>query len=482
MILGIDQGTTGSTAILLDESGHLLASHTAAVPQHFPKPGWVEHDPEEIWVSVESAVRGCLEKAKRSSSDIHAIGITNQRETLSLFDHRRALHRFIVWQDRRTSADCRRLDKHMGLVRKISGTPIDPYFSSTKIRWLLKQLKIRRASQDLRFRTIDSYLLQRLCGEDAMECSNAHRTQLLDLRRAVWSDRLLDVFQVPKSLCPPIIPSEGFSFKTQALGFLPKGIPVVAALGDQQAALFGQGAWKKGAGKITYGTGSFILIHTGDTPVVSKRDLVSTIALQPSSGKTQYALEGSVFVCGAWVQWLRDQLGMISTSAEIEALARESVDSDGVLVVPALTGLGAPFWRASARGLIAGLTRGSHRGHIAYASIEGLAFQNRALIDSLKDEGIKLRLSNWRVDGGAAKNNLLLEIQSQLLNAVVLRPKNLEATATGVAYLAGLSKKHWSLSDIEKLWELDQKFEPQKSRSQKLERRYQEWRRLAELS
>jgi glycerol kinase len=475
MILGIDQGTTGSTAVLLSEDGRPLSSATAAVPQHFPKPGWVEHDPDEIWQSVESAVSAALHKVSRPSSDIRLIGLTNQRETVSLFHEGRALHRFLVWQDRRTADGCMKLAKYSKEIRRLSGTPIDPYFSSTKIRWLLDHLKIKRPGRGLRFRTIDSFLFERLCGVDAIECTNAHRTQLMDLKKLQWSSRLLDIFKIPESLCPPIVPSEGFEFKTKALGFLPAGIPVVAALGDQQAALFAQLGWNSGEGKITYGTGSFILVNTGEKPVHSKSELVSTVALQRKNGKATYALEGSVFICGAWIQWLRDQLQMIGKSSEIEELAMSVPDSEGVLVVPALTGMGAPFWNPKARGLVGGLTRGTNRGHIARASLEALAFQNLALINAIKKDAPQIKFSEWKVDGGASQNNLLMQIQADSLQKRILRPQNLEATATGAALLAAQSRGLLSDKEIKSLWKADRVFEPQKSIAAALTNKYLAW-------
>lgn len=482
MILGIDQGTTSTRAVLLNERGRLLGSFSSSVPQHFPQPGWVEHDPDDIWKSVGAAIQGALNKLGRKASEIQCIGITNQRETVSLFEDQRALHRFIVWQDRRTAEDCKKLAPYHSKIEKLSGTPIDPYFSSTKIKWLLKKLKIRRPSAGLRFRTIDSFLFSKLCGQDAIEATNAHRTQLLDLEKVEWSQKLLELFEIPQSLCPAIVPSEGIPFKTKNCEFLPDGIPVTAALGDQQAALFGQLAWTRGSGKITFGTGSFILVHTGNRPLRSKQKLVSTLARVRKNGAVDYALEGSVFISGAWIQFLRDQLKLISSSDEIEALALGCESSEGVMVFPGLSGFGAPFWKPAARGGILGLTRGSQRAHVARASLEALAFQNYALIDSIQKDSPGFKMKEWKVDGGAVKNNLLLQIQSDLLKTDIIRPQNLEATGTGIALLAGSAHGLLSLEEIKEQWRLDQHFQPDPANTKKLRDQYQKWRETLDHS
>ncbi len=474
MILGIDQGTTGSTAILLSQDGSFLGSFTAAVPQHFPQPGWVEHEPSEIWKSVTDAIKGVLKKVSKPASEISVIGITNQRETVSLFDDHTPLHRFIVWQDRRTADVCKKLERHKGTVRNLSGLPIDPYFSATKISYLLKKVPNAKKIKKLRFRTIDSFLFSKFSGEDAIEVTNASRTSLLNLKTLQWDERLFDIFSVPSHIAPPIISSEGFEYRTKNLDFLPDGIPIRAALGDQQAALFGQLGWKKGDGKITYGTGSFILLNTGNKFIRSKNNLVSTVALQLKSGQTTYALEGSAFISGAWIQWLRDNLKMISDSAESEALASQVDSSAGVIIIPALSGMGAPFWKPDMRGGILGLTRGSNRMHIARASLEALCFQNKALIESMVRDYRGLKPS-WRVDGGAVKNNLLLQLQANILGTKIIRPQNLEATATGVALLAAYSHQLLSLNDIQRLWQQDQIFSPQSTKKSELEKNYHAW-------
>jgi glycerol kinase len=478
MFLGIDQGTTGSTAVLLSKKGSPLAKFTAAVPQHFPRPGWVEHDPEEIWRSVKAAIVGAIRKSGTDPKQIQSIGITNQRETVSVFRGSKPLHRFIVWQDRRTTESCEELKDFENLVRNKTGLPIDPYFSATKIRWLMKRLKLS-AKTPFRFRTIDSFLLERMTGADKIEATNASRTSLMNLKSLRWDRDLFELFQIPFSSAPEIIPSEGFEFRTKGLDFLPDGIPIRAALGDQQAALFGQMGWDRGAGKITYGTGSFILLNIGDRPVVSKNGLVTTLAIQWSSQKKSYALEGSAFICGAWIQWLRDQLQILQSSDESEKLARLVSDSAGVMIVPALAGMGAPFWRPRLRGAILGLTRGSNRHHIARASLEALCFQNKALVDAMKLDLPKLKPS-WRVDGGAVKNNLLLQIQANLLGTKIVRPRNLEATATGVALLAAFSGNFLSLSEIERQWKKDRLFSPQVIEKRKLLESFRHWLSVVE--
>lgn len=474
MILGIDQGTTGSTAVLLSDKGKLLAKKNIPFRQHYPQAGWVEHDPQEIWSSVAQAVSAVLSESGQKPSAIACIGITNQRETVTLFEGDKALHPFIVWQDRRTQDLCEKLSRYEKTVRRRSGTPIDPYFSSTKIHWLRKKLKLSKKNSKIRFRTIESFLIHKMTGADVIEATNAHRTQLLSLKKGKWDSELFSLFDVPENYAPEVIPSEGFSFQTKGLSFLPDGIPICAALGDQQAALFGQLGFKAGQGKMTYGTGAFILCHTGDKPVHSRNQLVSTIARQPADGSTQYALEGSAFICGAWVQWIRDEMKWIETSDEIEALANQCENSYGVMVIPALTGMGAPFWKAKLRGSIQGLTRGTTKAHMARASLEALAFQNKALAEAMAQDA-PVKKIEWKVDGGAVKNNLLMQIQSDVMNQKLIRPLNLEATGTGVAFLAGLSHGLFSMSDIEKFWEKDKEFLPHKKNVKFYRDLYRDW-------
>lgn len=472
MILAIDQGTTSSRAIIMNNQGRLVGSHQIAIAQHYPKPGWVEHDPRDIWKSVEGCIRGALKKSGVSASKIAAIAITNQRETVSVFDNEKPLHRFIVWQDRRTAEACQKLSRYKSEVLKRAGLPIDPYFSASKIRWIQKKLQLSKNKSSLRFRTIDSFLIQKLTSEDAIEATNASRTSLFNLKSCEWDQSLFEVFDVPTRYAPPVYPSEDLGLVTKNLGFLPDGIPVQAVLGDQQAALYGQLGHQPGAGKITYGTGSFILLNTGSKPVISKSGLVSTLAILTHDRKKSYALEGSAFVSGAWIQWLRDQLKMIPNSEASEKLARSIKSSGGVMIVPALAGMGAPFWLPNARGAILGLTRGTGRAEIARASLEALAFQNRALVDAMKDDTHGLKIL-WKVDGGAVKNDLLMQMQADILHSNIFRPKNLEATATGVALLAGVSMGIFTTKDLEKIWKLDRVFRP--TSSKEIERSYSNW-------
>ena len=480
MILGVDQGTTGTTAVLLNDKGRLLGKATAAVEQFFPRPGWVEHDPEQIWKTVGAAVTKVLRATGKSAKKIRCIGLTNQRETVSVFKGAKPLHRFIVWQDRRTAEHCANLKRYESTVALRSGLPIDPYFSATKIKWIQDKLSLNSNDKDLRFRTIDSFLLYRMTGSDVTEVTNASRTSLLSLRELSWAADLFDIFGLPQSWAPRVIASQFEGFLTKGLSFLPDGIPVSAALGDQQAALFGQGGWNQGDGKITFGTGSFVLMNTGSAPILSKNRLVSTVALQWKSGEALYALEGSAFICGAWIQWLRDQMRFFKKSADVEPLAKQAKSSGGVFVLPALSGWGAPFWSPQARGEIVGLTRGSNVGHIARASLEAIAFQNRALVDAMRGEAHSSRVS-WKVDGGAVANNLLMQIQSDVLGLPLQRPRNLEATASGVALLAAHQRGILGLEDIQKSWKLDKEFKPSIQASE-LHNLYETWLSYAKRS
>lgn len=470
MILAIDQGTTSTRTILMNRRGRLISSSQIAIPQHFPRPGWVEHDPRDIWNSVRGTIQRALRSGNVRPQQIDGIALTNQRETVSLFENHRPLHRFIVWQDRRTTRECSRLKTYASTVLKRSGLPLDPYFSATKIAWIKKQLKIssRRA---VHFRTIDSFLIHQLTGVNAIEATNASRTSLLDLRRREWCDDLLEIFNVPRKFAPEVVTSEGLELKTRGLDFLPDGIPVTAVLGDQQAALFGQIGWKPGDGKITFGTGSFVLMNTGSRAVTSKNGLCSTLAIEWRDRRPEYAIEGSCFISGAWIQWLRDQIKIIESAFLSEKLARETDSAHDVLVIPALSGLGAPFWRPQLRGAILGLTRGTSRAHIMRASLEALAFQNRALIDAMIADTQNKR-GVWMVDGGAVRNDLLLQIQADLLQTTIIRPKNLEATALGVGWLGLKSLGFLSLSDIKKIWREDKRFVP--SRQKKNQKKNQE--------
>ena len=470
-LLAIDQGTTGSTALVMGIDGRTLGRESVELPQHFPKPAWVEHDPGEIAESVERAVAGALRRAGVSGADIAALGITNQRETTIVWDRAsgRPIARAIVWQDRRTSDECQRLRDagHESLVRERTGLVLDPYFSATKIAWLLDHQGVRARAEagELAFGTVDSYLIWSLAGGAAaraphvIEITNASRTSLMHLDTGAWDERLCELFRVPRALLPEIVPSTGELARTHGFAPLPDGIPITGVAGDQQAALFGQACFEPGDAKCTYGTGAFLVVNTGARRVRSRYGLLSTMAWQ-IAGETQYALEGSCFVAGAAVQWLRDGLGLIRSSAEVEALARSVSSSDGVVFVPALSGLGAPHWDPGARGLITGLTRGSNRAHIARATLEAIAFQVADLVTAIREDlaleqreagtgpqsrGVAGRISDERssvarirVDGGAAQNNLLMQFQSDISDLCIERPLDLESTARGAAMLAGV--------------------------------------------
>ncbi len=467
-ILALDQGTTGTTALLV---GHDLAVHgrvTVDFPQHYPRPSWVEHDAEEIWQSVREAVRLLLDRTGVAPGRIAALGLTNQRETTLLWERAsgRAVHPAIVWQCRRSAALCDEL-KAAGLepaVRAATGLVLDPYFSATKLAWLLREypeLQSAAAAGRLAFGTIDSFLAWRLSGGRAhvTDCSNASRTLLFNLASLEWDDGLLELFGVPRGVLPELAPSAAVHALTAGLDFLPDGIPLAGIAGDQQAALFGQACFAPGESKCTYGTGAFLLQNIGDQPLPSRHGLLTTVAWQVG-GRTSYALEGSAFVAGAAVQWLRDGLGLIPTAAASESLARQVPDSGGVIFVPALTGLGAPHWQSGARGLISGLTRGVTAAHLARATLEGIALQIHDLCRAMAvDRGAEL--SVLRVDGGAAQNDLLMQLQADLLELPVSRPRIVETTALGAAMLAGLAVGFWSSQqELAASWGEERRFLP----------------------
>ena len=467
-LLALDQGTSSSRALVFDRSGRLLASAQRELTQHYPQPGWVEHDAEEIWFGQAQCAREALAKA---GVKVAAIGITNQRETTVLWDRvtGEPLHKAIVWQDRRTADFCETL-RSQGLeprVRAITGLVLDPYFSATKLRWLLDNVpgaRERAARGELAFGTVDSWLLWKLTDGKvhATDASNASRTLLFDIHRGDWSDELLAAFDIPRSLLPEVKPSAGVY--GQAVEF---GIPIAGIAGDQQAALFGQAALTPGQAKNTYGTGCFLLMHTGNQARTSTQGLVTTRAAQVDAA-AQYALEGSVFVGGAVVQWLRDGLKAIGGSGEVQALAQSVPDAGGVVFVPAFAGLGAPYWRPDARGALLGLTRGTTQAHIARAALESIAFQSAALLAAMNaDVGARERLTELRVDGGASANDLLMQFQADLLGIPVLRPKVIETTALGAALLAGLGAGVYaSTQEIGAIWQLDRAFEPHMSRDE----------------
>lgn len=467
-LLALDQGTSSSRALVFGRDGRLLAVAQRELPQHFPQPGWVEHDAEEIWQHQIACAREAVAKA---GVKIAAIGITNQRETVVLWDRAtgRPLHHALVWQDRRTAAFCEQL-RQQGLeprVRALTGLVLDPYFSATKLRWLLDHVpgaRERAARGELAFGTIDSWLLWRLTEGrvHATDASNASRTLLFDIHRGDWSDELLAAFDIPRSLLPEVRPSAGVF--GQATEF---GVPIAGIAGDQQAALFGQAALQPGQAKNTYGTGCFLLMHTGNRAHTSTQGLITTRAAQVG-GAPQFALEGSVFVGGAVVQWLRDGLHAIGASHEVQALAGSVADAGGVVFVPAFAGLGAPYWRADARGALLGLTRGTTQAHIARAALESIAFQSAAVLAAMNaDVGVAERLTELRVDGGASANDLLMQFQADLLGIPVLRPRVIETTALGAALLAGIGAGVYASTDeIGALWQLDRAFEPRMSRDE----------------
>lgn len=468
-ILAIDQGTTGTTSLLIDKNLSILAKHNHEYPQYYPKPGWVEHDLNDIWNSTLASIRAVLEQSRIHAKDIAAIGITNQRETTCLWDRKKGtpLFKAIVWQCRRTADMCATLKKSgkEKIFRKKTGLLLDPYFSGTKIKWFLDtypDLYKQAKNNDLAFGTIDTFLVSKLTGNSVhvTDPSNASRTLLMDLKSLDWDEELLSILEIPKSILPQIKSSSEIYGKTLGVPELPDGIPISGIAGDQQSALFGQACFEPGQAKCTYGTGSFLLLNTGSKIIHSKYNLLTTVAWKINQ-KTTYALEGSAFIAGAAVQWLRDGLKIIQKSSDVEPLARQVDSSDGVVFVPALTGLGAPYWNSSARGLLTGMTRGTTSAHIARATLEGIAFQNYDLLISMqKDLGKKL--SSLKVDGGASVNTLLMQFQADILKTPVIRPKTIETTALGAASLAGLGIGFWSdLSEIQKTWKKDCVFTPQ---------------------
>ena len=468
VILAIDQGTTGTTVLAVDSKLQVIARCNREFRQIYPKPGWVEHDLSEIWGSTQATLAEVL-KDGLDPMRIAAIGITNQRETVGLWDRKTSnpIHNAIVWQCRRTSERCAQLKAagHEELVRHKTGLVLDPYFSGTKAEWLLDNVSGARARADkgeLAMGTIDTFLVWQLTGgkSHVTDVSNASRTMLFDLDRAEWDDQLLDLLRVPKTILPEVRSSSEVYGVTRGVSGIPEGIPIAGIAGDQQAARFGQACFEPGDVKCTYGTGAFVLINTGPKLVRSTHGVLSTAAwkLGPK-GAVEYAMEGSVFIAGAAVQWLRDGLGIIQKSSDVEALAASVESSGDVVFVPALVGLGAPHWKPEARGLIAGLTRDTTRAHIARATLEGIALQVDEVVSSMKsDAGGQIR--SLRVDGGAAANNLLMQMQADLLGQSVIRPKMIETTAAGAAFLAGLAVGLFGSKDeIRSSWQEDQRFE-----------------------
>lgn len=486
-ILAIDQGTTGSTVSLVNSQGEIIASSSEDFEQIYPKPGWVEHNPITIWKTIENCTKNVLSKSHIKPNAITAIGITNQRETVIVWDRKThdPVYNAIVWQCRRTTDFCKKLIRYKKTIQAKTGLVIDPYFSASKIRWILdfdKSIKKRADKGELAAGTIDSFLIWKLTNGEthATDVSNASRTQLMNIQKGVWDPELLKIFGVSESLLPKIVASSGVIGHTKGLSFLPDGIPISGVAGDQQAALFGQGCFEVGDAKCTYGTGSFLLMNSGKKMIHSKSGLLTTVAWKLKNQKDlTYALEGSVFICGASVQWLRDNLNLFEKSEDIEKLAFEVPDAGGVEFVPALTGLGAPYWNPEARGLLCGLTRGTLKSHIARATLEAMALQNaEVLLVMQKDLGKKLK--KLKVDGGASQNNLLMQIQSDYLNASISRPSNVETTSLGAAYLAGLGVGIWKdLSDIKKIWKEDRSFESHMTAKDR-ETRFKKWRKAIE--
>ncbi|TLD70269.1 glycerol kinase GlpK [Phragmitibacter flavus] len=467
-ILALDQGTTSSRAIVFAHDGSIIASAQQEFTQIFPQAGWVEHNAKEIWDSQLTTAREALEKAKLKAADIAAIGITNQRETAVIWDRKTGepIGNAIVWQDRRTSKFCDELKAagHGEIIQQRNGLVIDAYFAGSKVRWMLDNIpgaRDRANNGELAFGTIDSWLIWNLTNgkEHLTDVTNASRTMFYNLHENAWDDDLLKILDIPRQLLPEIRSSSEVYAET-AEGLFDAPIKIAGIGGDQQAALFGQNCFKRGMAKNTYGTGCFMLMNIGDQPSMSKHKLLTTVAWQ-RNGKTDYALEGSIFIGGAVVQWLRDGLGIIESSNEIEALAASVEDCGGVYLVPAFAGLGAPHWDQYARGTITGLTRGTTKGHIARAALEGIAFQVADILEVMKqDSGIDMK--ELRVDGGACANNLLMQFQADILQTPVVRPKIIETTAMGAAYLAGLAVGFWNTdADVEKAWQVDRIFEPQ---------------------
>ena len=477
-VLALDQGTTSSRAIVFDHAGGIRAVAQREFKQIYAQAGWVEHDPLEIWQTQLTTAREALAKAGLKAADIAAIGITNQRETTVVWDRKTGapIHNAIVWQDRRTAAYCDELKRagHAGLIQSKTGLVIDAYFSASKLRWLLDNVpgaRERARRGELAFGTVDAWLVWNLTGgaRHITDASNASRTMLFNLQTGAWDDELLRLLDVPREVLPEVRGSSEI-FGETAPGIFDVPIRIGGIAGDQQAALFGQNCFTRGLAKNTYGTGCFLLMNIGSQPMTSKNQLLTTVAWRVG-GQTDFALEGSVFIGGAVVQWLRDGLGLIKSSAEIEALAATVPDCGGVYFVPAFTGLGAPHWDQYARGTITGLTRGTTAGHLARAALEGIAFQVADVLDAMRqDSGVAM--DELRVDGGASANNLLLQFQADILQVPLVRPKVTETTALGAAYLAGLAAGFWkSRNEVHRAWQAECTFEPRMSADEAAHRR-----------
>jgi glycerol kinase len=482
-ILAIDQGTPGSRAVIFNKKRRIVASSYHEFPQYFPHPGWVEHDPQEIWLSVKKSIEKVLRKIDPRS--IAAIGITNQRETTILWDRKtgKPVSRAIVWQCRRTAQRCNQLKAKKGFpafFRKRTGLPIDAYFSATKIEWILKNIKAARtlaARRRLCFGTSDSWVLWKLTkgAVHATDYTNASRTMLFNIDHKKWDRQILKIFKIPENILPKVAPSSSIFGTTQKIGKLPAGIPIAGIAGDQQAALFGQTCFDPGEIKNTYGTGCFVLLNTGKKRINSKYGLITTLGCS-ARGLPAYVLEGAIFIAGAAIQWLRDQLRIIENASQSEKIAQSVKDTGGVFFVPAFVGLGAPYWNAEARGTIIGITRGTNRAHLVRAALEAMAYQTKDVIDSMqKDSG--LRIKALKIDGGAAANNFLCQFQADILGIPVIRPRIIESTSLGAAYLAGLAVGFWkNPSQIKKFWAKDKVFKPRMAKS-KVSELYAGWSR-----
>ncbi len=453
-VLALDQGTTATTAIVFGRDGDVLGRATSEFVQHYPQPGWVEHDAEEIWQTSCRVMADALRASGVPATNLEAIGITNQRETAVVWDRAsgQPVHRAIVWQSRQTADICARLkaDGHEPLFHERTGLVLDPYFSGTKVRWILDReddLQQRAEAGELAFGTIDCWLVHRMTEgrSHVTEPTNASRTLLYDIHGKRWDDELLEILRVPAAMLPEVRPSSGVFGEASGIDGVPDGVPIAGIAGDQQAALFGQGCWEPGMAKNTYGTGAFLVLNTGQRPVISRRGLLTTLCCDARGG-TAYALEGAIFIAGAAVQWLRDGLGLVRQAAETEEVATSVDDTAGVYLVPAFAGLGAPWWDPDARGAIVGLTRGAGRAHVVRAALESIAYQTRDVVDVMNEEsGVTLR--ELRVDGGAAANGFLMQFQADILGVPVDRPALLDTTAAGAALLAGLGTGFWPSAD-----------------------------------
>lgn len=479
-ILSIDQGTTGTRAFIFDSRGHVVSGAYQEFRQYYPKPGWVEHDAQEIWRSVDTVIRKAVSRSLIDPNFIAAIGITNQRETTVLWDRKtsKPFYHAIVWQCRRTAEDCARLKKHQGLFRRTTGLVVDAYFSGTKVRWLLDHvpgLRQKAVRGQVAFGTIDSWLIYKLTNgsSHATDMTNASRTLIFDIKAKTWSKPLLRLLNIPENILPQVLASSSvFGYTAGGTGGLPDGIPIASVLGDQQAALYGQGCFTPGTIKNTYGTGCFMLLNTGRKCVYSKKGLLTTLGCD-AKGEAVYVLEGSVFIAGAVVQWLRDELKMIKDSSSSEKVIAGIKDTNGVYLVPAFVGLGAPYWNADARGVITGLTRGANSRHIVRAALESMAYQTKEVFDVMRSES-GLAIRSLAVDGGACRNDFLMQFQADMLAIPIKRPLMADTTVAGAAYLAGVSVGLWKAQDILKIKKTGRIFKPRMSRAES-NAKYEGW-------